>query len=85
MPDDALSLVALGRVLRARGGSDALDRARESFERAIELDPCCASAYRELGFALKAMGRAEEARAALTRYLELVPEASDAERVRKAM
>lgn len=85
VPDDALSLVALGRVLRARGGSDALDHARESFERALELDPCCAPAYRELGFALSALGRVEEARAAFTRYLELEPSAPDAEKVRKAM
>jgi tetratricopeptide (TPR) repeat protein len=58
------------------------DRAIAAFRKAVEIKPDYAPAYRELAYALLARGDLAGARAALTRYLEVSPDASDAAQVR---
>ena len=48
-----------------------------AFERAAELAPDSARAHRELGLLYRAEGRRDLARASLSRYLELAPDAGD--------
>jgi tetratricopeptide (TPR) repeat protein len=49
------------------------------FEKALEIDPMLAQAERSLAAALEKMGRDEEAKEHLRRYLEMSPNAPDAE------
>ena len=52
--------------------------AADFYGKAIALKPDLANAYRGLGLSLIKTGRASEGRAALERYIELEPDASDA-------
>lgn len=69
---------ARGDLYRARGNPRDLVNASEFYGKAIALDPTLAEAQRGIGLALIKTGRGEEGRAALTHYLALKPDASDA-------
>jgi len=53
-----------------------------AFEQAIDIDPKLARAERSLGAALEKLGRKDEAVTHFRRYLDLAPDASDADRVK---
>lgn len=63
----------------------AYDAAIEAFRQAIEIDPTLADAERSLAGALDRADRPEEALAHFQRYLELKPDAQDADRVTQRM
>ena len=66
-----------------RAAADRLeDRAIAAYEEAIRLDPGYADPYRAIGILRYESGDKEKARAAFRRYLELKPEAPDAQQVR---
>ncbi|UIP08235.1 M48 family metalloprotease [Erythrobacter sp. SDW2] len=75
-------LFARGELYRARGAQRDLVNAINFYSGAIEQDPELAGAYRGLGLSLIKTGRTSEGQAALTRYLELEPEASDTKMIR---
>ena len=52
-----------------------------AFRTALEIDPALARAERSLAACLEGQGRTTEAIRHLERYLELAPDASDAENV----
>lgn len=52
--------------------------AADFYGKAVALNAALPSAYRGLGLSLIKTGRASEGRAALQRYIELKPDASDA-------
>ena len=64
------------RRLRAQGNDSEL--AVEDFNAALALDKAPAQAHRSLGFIYRTQGRKQDAAAALTRYLEAMPAATDA-------
>ena len=66
-----------GELYRRRGAPGDLDRAVSAYEAAIASDPTAARAHRGLGQVLIRQGDDARARAALERYLELVPDAPD--------
>lgn len=74
--------LARGELYRTRGNQRDLVHAVGFYANAIEFDPAMASAYRGLGLSLMKTGRREEGVRALAKYLELVPEASDAKMIR---
>lgn len=59
------------------------EEAERAFRAALEIDAEMAEAERSLGATLSQLGRAEEAREHLGRYLELRPDAPDADEVRE--
>jgi tetratricopeptide (TPR) repeat protein len=61
----------------------AFDQAIDAFRQALGIDPQMAQAERSLAGALDQAGREQEALEHFERYLELEPEAPDAERVSK--
>ena len=69
---------ARGDLFRARGNPRDLMNAADFYGKAVALNAASPSAYRGLGLSLIKTGRASEGRAALQRYLELKPDASDA-------
>jgi tetratricopeptide (TPR) repeat protein len=62
-------------------GQKAFDAAISAFRQAIEIDPEMAAAERSLAWALDQTGQEQEALEHFQRYLELQPDAPDAERV----
>jgi Flp pilus assembly protein TadD len=73
---------SLGAVLLAHGRDV---QAAQHLERAAELAPAEAGTWSNLGVALARLGRAEAARAAFARALELDPELAEARRNRDAL
>jgi len=71
-------LVARGDLYRARGNPRDLAQAAEFYGKAVEMDAGLPEAQRGLGLSLFKTGRRTEGQAALRRYLELKPNASDA-------
>ena len=69
---------ARGELFRGRGTPRDLVNAAEFYTKAIELDPNLADAYRGLGLSLLKTEHISEGQAALRRYLQLKPTASDA-------
>ena len=57
-------------------------KAEEAFRRVVDLDPKFALAWKSLGYALMNLDKKAEASEALKKYLELSPQAADAEDVR---
>ncbi len=57
------------------------EQAAAMFEKALELDSALAEAERSLGWTLVRLGRREEARRHLERYLELRPAAADRQQI----
>lgn len=64
-----------GEIARWRGRTDT---AIAAYKEAVRLDTTYADPHRELGFLYRELGRRQEARAALRRYMELSPAALDA-------
>lgn len=73
---------ARGELYRLRGQQRDLVNAAEFYESAIRLDTALADAHRGLGLSLIKTGRPTDGQAALRKYLELKPEASDAAMIR---
>ena len=73
---------ARAELFRTRGAQRDLVHAADFYAKAIALDPQLADAHRGHGLALIKTGKGTEGRAALERYLELKPEASDAAMIR---
>jgi Flp pilus assembly protein TadD len=65
--------------LRAASGDDA--RAIAAYEKAISMGDAPAETYRSLGLVLMKARESSRARAALDRYLELRPDATDREMI----
>ena len=68
---------ARGDLFRVRGNPRDLMNAADYYEKAVSMDPDMPEAERGLGLSLIKTGRMSEGRAALKRYLELKPDASD--------
>jgi Zn-dependent protease with chaperone function len=68
---------ARGELFRARGAPRDLVHAADFYGKAVALEPAMADAYRGLGLSLIKTGKVSEGRAALERYLQLKPDASD--------
>jgi len=64
---------------------DRLDDAVAAFREAVAIDPDRADARRSLGAALDRLGRPAEAAEHFRRYLELRPDAADADRIRRQL
>jgi predicted Zn-dependent protease len=71
-----------GETWRLRGRPGDSELAAQSYAAAVAFADAPPEAWRAHGHALAAAGRREEARTALARYLELAPDAPDAEMVR---
>jgi predicted Zn-dependent protease len=69
---------ARGELYRARGAQRDLVHAADFYGKAVALEPGLADAHRGLGLSLIKTGRSSEGRAALERYVQLKPDASDA-------
>jgi Flp pilus assembly protein TadD len=78
-PNDYVTEFNLGLAHHKQGNEAA---AVEAFRRAIALQPNDASFHLALGISLEKLPQPSEAAAAYSRYLELSPEAPDAEKVR---
>jgi predicted Zn-dependent protease len=75
-------LHARGELYRSRGHPRDLVNAADFYRQAVALDPARADAHRGLGLALMRARNVEEGRAALTRYISMRPDASDAPMIR---
>jgi regulator of sirC expression with transglutaminase-like and TPR domain len=79
----------LARMLRNLNGlyqhSEDWERVARSADRLLRLGPETAEAVRDRGLAYRELGYAGGARADLGRYLQLAPQADDAETVRQAL
>jgi len=64
-------------VLRLRGASGDVEAARAAYNAAIASDPGYSRAWRGLGMLERGADKDAAARAAFTKYLELIPEAPD--------
>jgi beta-barrel assembly-enhancing protease len=71
-----------GETYRLRAGPDDAASAAASYAAAVQLPDAPPEAWRAHGYALLKAGHQSEGRAALARYLELVPNATDAGMVR---
>jgi predicted Zn-dependent protease len=71
-----------GEVYRLRDEPGDAKRAAEAYAAAVAYEEVLPEAYRAHGYAQLKAGNAEEGRRALTRYLELRPDAPDADMVR---
>lgn len=74
--------LARGELYRTRGNQRDLTHAIEFYSNAVQLNSTLAVAYRGLGLSLFKTGRPSEGKAALRRYLELKPDATDANMIR---
>jgi predicted Zn-dependent protease len=84
-PEDAQGHVVAGEIARREGGPAAEEAALASYRRAVQLDPAAAEGWRGLGLLLRRRGDRGGARDALTRYLELAPDAPDRAHVSAAL
>jgi beta-barrel assembly-enhancing protease len=71
-----------GEVYRLRGGAGDEARATQAYAAAVASENVPAEAYRAHGYALIRAGDGEAGRQSLARYLQLAPQAADAEMVR---
>ena len=74
-----------GEAWRLRGRPGDAELAMQSYAHAVAYPDAPPEAWRAHGYALAAAGRREEGRVALARYLELAPNAPDAEMVRHTL
>jgi beta-barrel assembly-enhancing protease len=77
VPDDARGYALLGEVLRQKGEKEDMERAKESFMKAIDLDPSYPEPSRGLGLIYYKEGEKDLAREYLDQYLFLAPDASE--------
>lgn len=73
---------ARGELYRTRGNQRDLVNAVDFYGRAIAMDNAMADAHRGLGLSLFKTGQRADGKAALRRYLEIKPDASDANMIR---
>jgi regulator of sirC expression with transglutaminase-like and TPR domain len=98
MDDEAsaanMKLSRAERVIRARhllkAGTKHLaqgetQQARETLSECIDLDPQAAECHKSLGMLYRRVRLSHKAREHFTRYLELAPDAADADKVRKML
>jgi hypothetical protein len=71
-----------GEVYRLRDEVGDLDRANAAYRQAVQSEDALPDAFRAYGYCQLKNGSREEGRTALLRYLELRPDAPDAEMVR---
>jgi Flp pilus assembly protein TadD len=81
-PEDGLVRYFLGEVHRLRGGDEGERLALETYEKAAGLPGAPAEVHRALGRMHRKAGRADAMKQAFARYLELRPDAGDAEMIR---
>ena len=74
-----------GEAWRLRGQAGDAELAAQSYAQATGFPDAPPEAWRAHGYALATAGRREDGRLALARYLELAPDAPDAEMVRHAL
>ena len=79
-PESAEGYTGLAKVWIRQ---EKLDEAIELLQKAVKLDPADPAAYYVLGFALRAVEHNVEAAEAYERFLELMPAASDAEKMQE--
>lgn len=79
-PDNAEGYTGLAKVWIRQ---DKLDEAVALLQKAVKQDPADPAAYYVLGFALRAVERNVEAAEAYERFLELMPQAADTEKMRE--
>jgi predicted Zn-dependent protease len=79
---DSLLRYYEGEVYRLRDEAGDLDRANAAYKEAVQSTDAIPDAFRAYGYCQLKNGSREEGRAALARYLELRPDAKDAEMVR---
>lgn len=74
-----------GEAYRLRGAAGDADLAASAYAAAVAFDDAPAEAWRARGYALLKQRHRDDGRAALTRYLELKPDAPDAAMVRHTL
>lgn len=74
-----------GRKEKVRPKAQDYPEALKSYEQAIACDPNFSAAYREKAKVLQKLGRMEESREALRKYLDLNPQAEDKEYVEQLL
>ncbi|WP_249340148.1 tetratricopeptide repeat protein [Sphingopyxis sp. L1A2A] len=75
-------LLARAELYRLRANPRDLPNAVEFYRQALTLNPDLPTAYRGMGLSLMRMDRKSEATPSLSRYLELKPDALDADMIR---
>jgi predicted Zn-dependent protease len=83
VPDDGEVQYALGEAYRMRDGVTDAQSALEAYRKAQTMRGTPPELYRSMGLLERQLGQHAEARASFTRYLELRPNAHDAELVRR--
>lgn len=83
--DRGLLTFQLGEVYRRRAGPGDKAKAAIYYAEAIALPGTPAAAWREHGYAMQEAGQLAAARAALTKYLSLAPDAEDHALIERAM
>lgn len=78
----AALLFARGELYRLRANPRDLPNAVDFYRQALELNSELSGAYRGMGLSLMRMDRKTEAASVLARYLQLKPDAPDAEMIR---
>ena len=78
----ALTHYMIGELYRTRRKDGDNDEALAAYERALSADDPPPETHRALGLMHRKAGERDKARAAFTRYLELAPEAKDAQMIR---
>jgi predicted Zn-dependent protease len=81
-PDDAVAHMYLGKIIWDTQGMPGGDAALAELQRASGLDRTLADPYREKGFIYYSLGYQETAIQSFQKYLEMAPNAADAEEVR---
>ena len=82
-PNDPKAHYYFGEIHRLSDKSDAGQlKAIVRYERAVELDPDLAEAYKGMGLLYSKQGNQEKAKAAFRRYLELRPKAKDRQQIK---
>jgi len=89
-PNDPVAHYLLGQIAEKRmaeakdraAGDKQLDKALEEYQLAARLDPRYADPYRAIGILRYKNGEKDEALAAFKRYLDLKPDAPDAQQIR---
>lgn len=76
-PFDTQAYYLLGEAYRKQGGDDSLQKAREQYNRVLELDPLHVETHKMLGLVLFKSGDFNSARRYLATYLELNAGAPD--------